>query len=262
MKTRKICVVAAVLMASGIASQIAPAQQAGLKRTDLQRHDLSIPAREVVQALVEVAPGVAAPKHTHPGEEIIYVVEGSLEYEVEGKPPMTLKAGEVLFIPYWHGPLGEERRQRKCRGACDICGRERKTARRPGAVSTCCRILASAADASPRVSGARSAASRSPGGLSEIAALGLPEPRQINRHQSTPSLNQWLPKSRLELIDGGHFIWEDAADTPTRRWSQAGGPKANPAPFAGDTIVDERLSALLNKRNTVDHVRTELPFAL
>ena len=100
MKTRKICVVAAVLMASGIASQIAPAQQAGLKRTDLQRHDLSIPAREVVQALVEVAPGVAAPKHTHPGEEIIYVVEGSLEYEVEGKPPMTLKAGEVLFIPY------------------------------------------------------------------------------------------------------------------------------------------------------------------
>ena len=100
MKTRKICVVAAVLMASGIASQIAPAQQAGLKRTDLQRHDLSIPAREVVQALDEVAPGVVAPKHTHPGEEIIYVVEGSLEYEVEGKPPVTLKAGEVLFIPY------------------------------------------------------------------------------------------------------------------------------------------------------------------
>ena len=100
MKTRKICVVAVVLMASGIASQIAPAQQAGLKRTDLQRHDLSIPGREVVQALVEVAPGVVAPKHTHPGEEIIYVVEGSLEYEVEGKPPVTLKAGEVLFIPY------------------------------------------------------------------------------------------------------------------------------------------------------------------
>jgi len=42
---------------------------------------------------------VAFPKHTHPGEEIIYVLEGSLEYEVEGKPPVTLKAGGVLFIP-------------------------------------------------------------------------------------------------------------------------------------------------------------------
>jgi quercetin dioxygenase-like cupin family protein len=48
---------------------------------------------------VELAPGVAFPKHSHPGEEIIYVLEGSLEYEVEGKPPVTLKAGDVLFIP-------------------------------------------------------------------------------------------------------------------------------------------------------------------
>jgi quercetin dioxygenase-like cupin family protein len=38
-------------------------------------------------------------KHSHPGEEIAYVLEGSLEYQVEGKPPVTLKAGEVLFIP-------------------------------------------------------------------------------------------------------------------------------------------------------------------
>jgi quercetin dioxygenase-like cupin family protein len=48
---------------------------------------------------VELGPGVSAAKHTHPGEEIIYVLEGSLEYEVEGKPPVTLKAGDVLFIP-------------------------------------------------------------------------------------------------------------------------------------------------------------------
>jgi quercetin dioxygenase-like cupin family protein len=40
-----------------------------------------------------------SPKHTHPGEEIVYVLEGSLEYQVEGKPPMTLDAGDVLFIP-------------------------------------------------------------------------------------------------------------------------------------------------------------------
>ena len=49
--------------------------------------------------VVELAPGVTAPAHTHPGEEIIYVIEGLWEYQVEGKPPVTLRAGEVLFIP-------------------------------------------------------------------------------------------------------------------------------------------------------------------
>ena len=38
-------------------------------------------------------------KHTHPGEEIVYVIEGTLEYQIEDKPPVTLKAGDVLFIP-------------------------------------------------------------------------------------------------------------------------------------------------------------------
>ena len=71
----------------------------GTKRTDLQRHDLSIPGREVIQVVVELAPGVTAPAHTHPGEEIIYVIEGLWEYQVEGRPPVALKAGEVLFIP-------------------------------------------------------------------------------------------------------------------------------------------------------------------
>ena len=57
------------------------------------------PGREVVQVRVDFDPGVAFGKHSHPGEEIVYVIEGSLEYEVEGKPPVTLKAGDVLFIP-------------------------------------------------------------------------------------------------------------------------------------------------------------------
>jgi len=77
----------------------AMAQQSGLKRTDLQKHDLSIPGREMVQVRVDLAPGVLAPKHNHPGEEIVYVLEGLLEYQLEGKPPVTLKAGDVLFIP-------------------------------------------------------------------------------------------------------------------------------------------------------------------
>jgi quercetin dioxygenase-like cupin family protein len=91
--------VAMLIVGSGLPPDVAQAQQAGTKRTDLQRHDLSVPGREVVQVRVDFDPGYVSPKHTHPGEEIIYVLEGSLEYEVEGKPPVTLKAGEVLFIP-------------------------------------------------------------------------------------------------------------------------------------------------------------------
>src|SRR4051812_18590997 len=82
-----------------VGASLGPAQEAGPTRTDLQRHDLSAPGREVVQVIVAFDPGVTAPRHTHPGEEIIYVLEGSLEYQVEGKPPVTLKPGEVLFIP-------------------------------------------------------------------------------------------------------------------------------------------------------------------
>lgn len=71
----------------------------GVTRTDLQRHDLSIPGRETVQARIDIAPGVTAPWHRHPGEEVIYVVEGTLEYQLEGHAPVTVKAGEVLFVP-------------------------------------------------------------------------------------------------------------------------------------------------------------------
>jgi quercetin dioxygenase-like cupin family protein len=74
-------------------------QASGIERTDLQQHDLSVPGREVVQNRVDISPEAPAFKHTHPGEEIIYVLEGSLEYQVEGEPPTTVNAGEVLFVP-------------------------------------------------------------------------------------------------------------------------------------------------------------------
>ena len=74
-------------------------QLQGTRRVDLQRHDLDIPGFEVVQARVEIDPGVTSQKHTHPGDEIVYVLEGSLEYAVDGRRPVTLKAGDVLFIP-------------------------------------------------------------------------------------------------------------------------------------------------------------------
>lgn len=75
------------------------AQQSGIKRTDLQKHDLSVPGYETVQAKIDFDAHSAFGKHSHPGEEVIYVLEGALEYDVEGKGTVTLKAGEVLFIP-------------------------------------------------------------------------------------------------------------------------------------------------------------------
>ena len=93
--------VAAALLVGGVALSAAPppaARPQGTTRVDLQRHDLSIPGREVFQARVEFAVGASFPRHTHPGEEIIYVTTGTLEYEVAGKL-VTLKAGDVLFVP-------------------------------------------------------------------------------------------------------------------------------------------------------------------
>ena len=100
MTMTRIAVVAAIIVASGLVLHVARAQQTGTKRIDLQRHDLSVPGREVLQAIVEIEPGVTSSRHTHPGEEIVYVLEGApLEYALEGRPSVTLKPGDVLFIP-------------------------------------------------------------------------------------------------------------------------------------------------------------------
>src|SRR5262245_8705306 len=99
MGATRIVAIAALIGTTGLALQVTPAQQVGARRIDLQRHDLSVSGREAVQTIVELAPGTTAPRHTHPGEEIIYVLEGTWEYTLEGKPPVVLKAGDVLFIP-------------------------------------------------------------------------------------------------------------------------------------------------------------------
>ena len=98
MKNIRIIAVAALVVAGVVALNVVQAQQADAKRTELQRYDLSVPGREVIQVRVEIGPGTTFPSHTHPGEEIIYVLEGSWEYEISGKP-VRAKAGDVLFVP-------------------------------------------------------------------------------------------------------------------------------------------------------------------
>ena len=99
MKLIRIVAVSIFALGSALALHLASAQQPGVKRTELQRHDLSVAGREMVQVRVEVDPGVALPVHTHPGEEIVYILEGTWDYQVEGKGLQTLKAGDVAFVP-------------------------------------------------------------------------------------------------------------------------------------------------------------------
>jgi quercetin dioxygenase-like cupin family protein len=102
MKTFRI-VTAALLIATTLALPAAQAHEVNLgdiKRKNLLRVDLGVPGREVIQVLVEIGPGVTAAKHSHPGEELAFVTEGALEYRLDGRPPVTVKAGETLFIPH------------------------------------------------------------------------------------------------------------------------------------------------------------------
>jgi quercetin dioxygenase-like cupin family protein len=89
----------AFLLLLAAAQDTPAAPTPGIARTDLQQHDLDIAGREVVQTRVDFAPGAIAPRHKHPGEEIVYVLSGTIEYRIDGQPTAILRAGDVLFIP-------------------------------------------------------------------------------------------------------------------------------------------------------------------
>jgi quercetin dioxygenase-like cupin family protein len=86
-----------LFLVASLASQAPPPRPYGTTRTDLQRYDLSIEGRELLQARVDFAPGSSFPRHKHPGEEAIYVLFGTIEYEIDGKW-VVVKAGDVLFV--------------------------------------------------------------------------------------------------------------------------------------------------------------------
>lgn len=83
----------------GFCAQSVMAQQPGFSRTMLQKVDLSAPGREAVQVRAEFDPGAVPGKHTHPGEELGYILEGTLVLEVAGKAPVTLHAGDSFSVP-------------------------------------------------------------------------------------------------------------------------------------------------------------------
>jgi quercetin dioxygenase-like cupin family protein len=86
--------IAAAAIVAGVS-----AQQAGFKRTVIQQADISVPGREATTAIAEFQPGATVGRHTHPGEEIGYVLEGTIVLDQQGKPSVTLGAGKTFFIP-------------------------------------------------------------------------------------------------------------------------------------------------------------------
>jgi quercetin dioxygenase-like cupin family protein len=94
---RPLAVAFAALAAGG--SALLLAQISGLTRTLVLKSDVSVDGREAVVARVEVAPGAHAGRHTHPGDEISYVLEGEGELLIDGQPPRIVKAGDAFVIP-------------------------------------------------------------------------------------------------------------------------------------------------------------------
>jgi quercetin dioxygenase-like cupin family protein len=75
------------------------AQNPGIQRTLVKKADVSVPGREAVIARVEIAPMAFAGRHTHPGDEISYILEGDGEILMEGKPALKVKAGDGFVVP-------------------------------------------------------------------------------------------------------------------------------------------------------------------
>ena len=96
MKTSTLAIVTIALL--GIVAGVL-AQAPTFKRTVLQQADISVPGREAVTAVAEFQAGAASGRHTHPGEEIGYVLDGQFLLEQEGKAAVTLRAGQTFLIP-------------------------------------------------------------------------------------------------------------------------------------------------------------------
>ncbi len=97
--TRSMLISGAALLAM---LAVCGAQQPKAKWTELQRHDIPGTGREGVTMAIEIPPGVSSARHSHPGEDFGYLIEGTIVLQVDGKPPMTVRAGQVFFTERGH----------------------------------------------------------------------------------------------------------------------------------------------------------------
>jgi quercetin dioxygenase-like cupin family protein len=75
------------------------AQNPGVTRTPVYKGEVSVPGREAIVARVEIAPGAEVGRHTHPGDEISYIIEGEVDLLIDGQPAQHFKAGDGFSIP-------------------------------------------------------------------------------------------------------------------------------------------------------------------
>ena len=98
--TRRVALISggAILLTLAICG----AQKPSAKWTELQRHDLGDLGREGVEMAIEIPPGVTTARHSHPGDDFGYVIEGTIVLQVDGNPPLTVHAGETFYTARGH----------------------------------------------------------------------------------------------------------------------------------------------------------------
>ena len=140
MRNLRITAATVLLAAGALVLQVAQAPQPGVTRTDLIRSDLSVPGREVIQVLVEFAPGGVAARHSHPDEEIVYVVEGALEYPGRWQAASDAQGRRRAVHSGRRNTRAKERRRWQGCGARDVHRRQREAAPNAGEVSNPCSV--------------------------------------------------------------------------------------------------------------------------
>ncbi len=99
MLTRRGFAACALCAVTGFLATGAEAQNAGLKRTIITRTDGPMDGYETVDVRVDLDAGTLVARHTHPGIEFSYVVEGQLELSVDGQGTRTFNAGNGFQVP-------------------------------------------------------------------------------------------------------------------------------------------------------------------
>jgi quercetin dioxygenase-like cupin family protein len=94
MTTKSMLIAAAAILAMVL---VCGAGQSATNFHELQRRPIPGTDLEGVTTTVEIAPGATSARHSHPGEDFGYLIEGTIVLMVDGKPPLTVHAGETFF---------------------------------------------------------------------------------------------------------------------------------------------------------------------
>jgi quercetin dioxygenase-like cupin family protein len=94
-----ICAITTELMAGDAAAQTPPATTPGVTRKILSQSDGPSPGYVTILAEAIIEAGTSVARHTHPGIESAYVLEGGLEVPIQGRPTLNVKAGDAFQIP-------------------------------------------------------------------------------------------------------------------------------------------------------------------